>query len=325
MKIRNIFLVAIAIFTTTTLMAAETYKEAWAKGVKEYKAKKYKESAVTFAEAAKLAKTPEEKYSSMCYQGYSLRSLRKYDEVIKVFEDLMKVEKLNAGLKNKAFSQYLHSLYYAKKYKEVLKMTEKTLMDDNASNSMKTICAYLSCLSSNTLIKYSDMEKWAKKMRELNPKGLWNNRGLIYQAQALRYQKKYKEAEKLLDKDIIVKMHPHRQGEAYLERGYVKGSLGKHEKAVVEFVAVYEIPKGYVGHKEVAIVYAIERLKSTGKLEAADVWIERVDTIKNKYWKARGLWNASQILQKQGKLEEAEKKLTECKKSGPWYKKASLK
>jgi hypothetical protein len=38
--------------------------------------------------------------------------------------------------------------------------------------------------------------KWGKKLQELNSKGVWYNRGLIYQAQALRVKKKYDEAEK---------------------------------------------------------------------------------------------------------------------------------
>jgi tetratricopeptide (TPR) repeat protein len=321
MKIRNILFGAIVMFTAAASMAAETYKEAWAKGIKEYKARKYKESVVTLAEAVKLAKTPGEKYNSMCYQGYSLKNLRKYNEAVKVFEDLMKVEKLSAGQKNNVFSQYIHNVYWSKKYKELFAITDKTFADEKASKSMKTNCAFLSCLASGNLRKYDDKIKWAKKLQELNSKGVWYNRGFIYQAQALRAQKKYAEAEKMLSKDVVAKMHPHRQGEAFLERGHAKAAAKKYEEAVVEYAAVYELPKGSFGNKDMAIVYAIERFNSAGKLEAAEVWIERVDSIKSKYWKTRGLMRTAQILQKQGKLEESKKKWEECKKGGSWWKK----
>lgn len=321
MKIRNILLVAFMMFTAAALTAAETYKEAYDGGMKEYKAKKYKEASVALGEAAKLAKTPGEKYNAMCYQGYSLRNLRQHAEAAKVFDDLVKVEGLSAGQKDNAFSQYLHSVYYDRKYDDVISIAEKTIADDKASNGMKSIAAYLACLTTNNQRKYDDKIKWAKKLQELNSKGIWYNRGFIYQAQALRAQKKYKEAEELLNKENIAKMHPHRQGEAYFERANIKVAQKKYDEAVVEYVTVYELPKGHPGHKESAIVYIIESLNAAGKLEDAQVWIERIDTIKSKYWKTRGLMRHAQILQKQGKLKEAKEKWEECKKSGPWWKK----
>ena len=321
MKTRNIFLVAVMMFTAVALTAAETYKEAYEEGMKGYKAKKYKEAAASLAEAAKLAKTPAEKYNSMYYEGYSLRRLRKFTEAVKVFDELMKVEKLSGKQKNNAFSQYLYNVYYSKKYDDVISTAEKTIADDKASTSMKTTSAYLACLSSSNQRKYDDKIKWAKKLQELNPKGYWHNRGFIYQAQALRAQKKYDEAEALLSKENIEKMHPHRQGEAYLERGHLMATQKKYDEAVVEYTAVYELPKGHSSHKELAIVYAIERLNSAGKPEEAQVWIERIGTIKSKYWKTRGLMRHAQLLQKQGKLKEAKEKWDECKKSGSWWKK----
>lgn len=325
MKIRNIFLGATLMLTAAASMAAENYKEAYAKGIKEYKAKKYKEAIVTLAEAAKLAKTPGEKYNSMCYQGYSLKNTRKYADAVKVFEELMKVEKLSAGQKNNAFSKYLHNIYWSKKYKEVIAIAEEKLADDKASNSMKTISAYLATLSSNNMKKYDDKIKWAKKLQELNPKGLWYNRGLIYQAQALRVKKKNDEAIKFLTDENIAKMHPHRKGEALLERGHIKAAKKDYKGAVVEYTAVYELPKGHPSHKEYAIVYAIERLDAAGNPEEAMVWIERVDTIKSKYWKGLGSLRAARVLQKQGKLKEAKAKWQECIKCGPWWRKEANK
>jgi tetratricopeptide (TPR) repeat protein len=321
MKTRSIIFMAVMMFAAAVLTAAETYKEAWEKGIKEYKARKYKDSLATLSEAVELAKTPAEKYNSMCYKGYSLRNLRKHAESVKVFDELMKVDGLSAKQKDGAFGQYLHSIYYSGKNQDVISIAEKTVADDKASNSMKTVSAYLACLSSSRMRKNDDKIKWAKKLQELNPKGYWHNRGLIYQAQALRAQKKYKEAEELLSKENIAKMHPHRQGEAYLERGHIKADQKKYDEAVIEYTAVYELPKGHPGHKEMAVVYAIERLDSAGKPEEAQVWIERIDTIKNKYWKTRGLMRHAQLLQKQGKLKEAKEKWEECKKSGPWWKK----
>ena len=308
-------------FAAAVLTAAETYKEAWDKGLKEFKARKYKDAIATLDEAVKLAKSPSEKYNSMYYKGYALRNLRKYADAVKLFDELLKVEGLSAKQKDGAFSQYLYNIYYSRKYDDVISIAEKTVADDKASKSMKNTSAYLACLSSNNLRKYDDKIKWAKKLQELNPKGVWYNRGFIYQAQALRSQKKYKEAEALLSKENIAKMHPHRQGEAYLERGHLKAAQKKYDEAVVEYTAVYELPKGASGHKDVAVVYAIERLNSAGKPEEAQVWIERIDTIKNKYWKTRGLMRHAQLLQKQGKLKEAKEKWEECKKSGPWWKK----
>lgn len=320
MRIRNILLgTAVMCFSVAT-MAEETYKDVCAKGMKEYNAKKYTEAAVTLGEAAKLAQTPEEKYNSMCNQGYALKSSRKYDEAVKVYDNLLKVDELTEAQKNNVFSQYLHNVYWGKKYDDVLNIAEKTFADDKANSNMKTTCAYLACLASSQTKKYEDMEKWAKKLFELNPAGVWHSRGLIYQAQALNGQKKPEEAMKMLPKDVIAKMHPHRQGEAYTERGNIQASIKKHQEAVLEYTAVYEIPKGYAGHKEVAIVLIIEQLNAAGKPEDAAVWIERVDSIKVQYWKTRGLMRTAQILEKQGKLEDAKKKWDECEKSGPWWK-----
>ena len=320
MKTSNIFLVAVMMFTAVALTAAETYKEAYEEGMKGYKAKKYKEAAASLAEAAKLAKTPGEKYNSMYHEGYSLRYLRKYPEAVKVFDELMKVEKLSVKQKNNAFIQYLYNVYYCKKYDDVISIAEKTIADDKASTRVKTNFAYLACLSSSNQRKYDDKIKWAKKLQELSPKGYWHNRGLIYQAQALRAQKKYDEVEALLSKENIEKMHPHRQSEAYLERGHLKAAQKKYDEAVVEYTAVYELPKAHPNHKAAAIVYVIERLNSAGKPEEAQVWIERVDTIKHKYYKALGLRRTAELLQKQGKLKEAKAKWEECKKYGYWKK-----
>lgn len=321
MKVRNILLGATLMITAASAMAAETYKEAWTKGIKEYKTKKYKESIVTLAEAVTLAKTPGEKYNSLAYYGHALRCLRKYTEAAKAFEDLMKVEKLSAEQKNNAFSQYINNIYYSKKYKEVIDIAEKTIADEKASTSMKTNAAYLATRSSHNLRKQDDKIKWAKKLQELTSKGLLYNRGLIYQAQALGVQKKYNEAEELLTKEVIAKMHPHRQIDAFMTRGQIKAARGKHGEAVLEFIAVYELPKGLPSHKEVAIVHIIDKLNAAGQLEEADVWIAKVDTIKNKYWKTRGLLRTAQNLEKKGKLAEAKTKWEECKKSGPWWKK----
>ncbi len=321
MKFRNILLMAVMMFTAVVLTAAENYKEALEKGMKEYKTRKYKDAVVTLEEAAKLAKTPSEKYNSMYYKGASLRYLRKYSEALKVFDDLLKVEGLSVREKGNAFSQRLYNIYYSKKYDDVLSVAQKTLDDDKASNSMKTTAAYLACLSCDRLKKYDEKIKWAKKLQEINPKGIWYSRGFIYQAQALRAQKKYDEAEALLSKENIAKMHPHRQGEARFELGTIKAAQKKYDEAVVEYTAIYELPKVNPGHKDMAVVYAIERLNSAGKPEAAAVWIERIDAIKSKYWKTRGLMRHAEILQKQGKLKEAKAKWEECKKSGPWWKK----
>ena len=321
MKIRNLLLGATLMLTAAASMAAENYKEAYAKGIKEYKAKKYKESAVTLAEAANLAKTPGEKYNSMCYQGYSFKNMRKYADAVKVFEELMKVEKLSAAQKNNAFNQYLHNVYWSKKYKEVIEIAEKTCADEKASKYMKSIGAYLASLSSNNLRKYDDKIKWAKKLQELNDKGVWHNRGLIYQAQALRAKSKNDEAMKLLADESIAKMHPHRKGEAMLERGHIKSAKKDYEGAIVEYTAVYELPKGYKGHKYIAIVYAIEKLDAAGKPEDAMVWVERIDEIKSKYWKALGCLRAARMFQKNGKLKEAKAKWEECIENGPWWKK----
>ena len=325
MKTRNILLGAVIIFAAVTSIAAETYKETYAKGIKEYKAKKYKESLATLSEAAKLAKTSDEKYNSMLYQGYSLKKMRKNDEAAKVFENLMKVEKLSAAQKNHVFSQYLLNIYWSKKYKEVITIAEKTIADDKASANIKSNAANLSCLSSGKIKKYDDEIKWAKKLQELNSKGVWYNRGFIYQAQALRAQKKYKEAEELLSKENIAKMDPKLQGEAYLERGHIKANMKKYDEAVVEYTTVYELPKGHPNNKERAIVYAIEKFDAAGKLEEAMVWIKRIDTIKSKNLKARGFLRAAQLLQKQGKLKEAKVKWEECKKIGPWWEKEAAK
>ena len=325
MKIRNILLGATLMLTAAASIAAENYKEAYAKGIKEYKARKYKESAETLAEAAKLAKTPGEKYNSMCYQGYSLKNMRKYADAVKVFEELMQIEKLSATQKYNAFSQCLHNIYWSKKYKEVIEIAEKTCADEKASNSMKSIAAYLATLSSNNMRKYDDKIKWAKKLQELNDKGVWHNRGLIYQAQALRAKKKNDEAIKLLTDENIAKMHPHRKGEALLERGHIKAAKKDYEGAIVEYTAVYELPKGAKGHKDIAIVYAIEKLDAAGKPEDAMVWVERIDTIRSKYWKGLGALRAARMLQKNGKLKEAKAKWEECIKCGPWWRKKANK
>jgi len=321
MKIRNILLVATLMFTAAAAMAAENYKEAWAKGLKEYRAKKYKKSAVSLGEATKLAKTANEKYNSMYHQGYSFRYLKRYPKAIKVFGNLLKVEKLSATQKNNTFNQYLHNIYYSKKYKEVIAIAEKTIADDTSSNEIKTSCAYLASLSTRALKKYDKTIKWTKKLQELNPKGYWYSRGLIYQAEALRGQKKYKVAERLLNKEAIAKMHPQRQCEAYIQRGHIKNAIVEPQEAIVEFTTAYKIKKGHPNHKENAIVYIVEVFNSAGKLEEADIWIERIDTIKNKYWKTRGIYNQAIILKKQGKLKEAKIKFKECKKTGVWYKK----
>jgi tetratricopeptide (TPR) repeat protein len=321
MKMHNILLGVTLMFTAAASIAAETYKEAWANGYNEYKAKKYKEALAAFGEAVKLAKTPAEKYNSMMYQGYSLRYLRKYTDAIKVYEDLLKVDKLSESQKNNAFSQYLHNFYYSKNYKELFSIVEKNFADEKASKGVKTTCAYLACLASSNKRKYDDKIKWAKKLQELNPSGTWYNRGLIYQAQGLRSLKKYKEAEAVLSKEAISKMPLSRQGEASLELGHIKSYAKKYDEAVVEYTAVYENPKANSYHKGLAIVYVIEKLNSAGKPDEAAVWIEKVDTIKNKYWKARGFLRAAQLLQKQGKLKEAKTKWEQCLKTGKWFKK----
>jgi tetratricopeptide (TPR) repeat protein len=325
MKIRNILLGATVMCTAVAVMAAETYKEAWTKGLKEYKAKKYKEAVVTLGEAAKLAKTPAEKYTSMCHQGYALQRSRKYNEAAKVFDDLMKVDKLSVPQKDNAFNQYMHNIYWSRKYKDLFAITAKTMADDKATNAMKTSGAYLSCLASGNSRKYADKINYAKKLIELNSKGVWHSRGLIYQAQALRGQKKFEAAMNLLPKEVIVKMHPHRQGEAYLERGNIKAGIKKYSEAVIEYIVVYELPKGHPTHKATAIVQTIEVLNSAGTPEAAAVWIERVDGIKNQYWKGRGQLRAAQLLEKQGKLEAAKKQWEACAKTGSWWRKLAKK
>ncbi len=321
MKIGNIFSGIVLMFTATTLIAAESYKEALEKGMAEYKAKKYQDAAVMLNEAAKLAKTPDEKYNSMYYQGYSLGKMRKYTEAAKIFAELKEVEELSAGQRNNAFKNYLRNIYNDKRYTDVIDVAEKTIADDKASKNMKTTSAYMACLASNRTQKYDDKTKWAKKLQEINPKGIWHSRGLIYQAQALRAQKKYKEAEEILNKDVIAKMHPYRQGDAYFELVNIKNAEKKYEEAISEYITVYNLPKGHKNHKERAIVLIIEELNSIGKPEEAKVWLERIDLIKNKYWKTRGLKCYADNLQKQNKLKEAKIKWEECKKSGKWWQK----
>ncbi|MDD3703315.1 MAG: hypothetical protein PHV75_01655 [Victivallaceae bacterium] len=80
-----------------------------------------------------------------------------------------------------------------------------------------------------------------KKLVELNDKGLWHNRGLIYQATALRNQKKYDEALAMLPDDVIAQMHPHRQGEALIERGHIFRFNKKYPEAIGEYTKVYEL------------------------------------------------------------------------------------
>ncbi len=323
MKMRNILFGATFMFTAAASMAAESYKEAWDKGYKEYKAKKYKEAAVTLGEAVKLAKTPAEKYSSMYHQGYALQRVRKFADAAKVYEELLNVDKLTQAQKDKAFSQYLHNVYWGKNYKEVVAIAEKTLADEKASKNIKTTSVYLACLASGNLNKNEDKIKWARKMQELWPSGTWHDRGLIYQAQALRTMKKYDEADAVLSKEAVAKMHPYWQGEAYLERGRIKAYNKKYDEAVLEYITAYNIPKGHPNQKEVAIVCIIERLDHAGKPDEAMEWIEKVSTIRdnNKYWKSLGSLRAARVLQKKGKLKEAKAMWEQCLKYGKWWKK----
>ncbi len=321
MKIANTIIIAVLTFTAITSIAAETYKEAFEKGMAEYKSRKYKEAAVTLSEAAKLAGTPDEKFSSQSYQGYSLQRMYKYAEAAKLFNELSKVEKLSPAQRDKAFGNYLNTIYRAKKYVDIIAVAEKTIADDKASDAMKTSAVIAACKVSDKIKKYDDKIKWAKKLQEINPKGIWYNWSLIYQAQALRKQKKYKEAEDILSKDAIAKMHRYRQGDAYLERANIKNAEKKYKEAIIEYTAVYNIQHGKLYNKCSALVSIIDRLDYMSKPEEAEVWIGRIDSIKNKYWKAKAMKSYAKFLQKQNKLKEAKEKWEECKELGKWHRK----
>ena len=322
MKVRNILIGAALMLTAVTAMAEGTYKEIFAKGLKEYKARKYKEAIVTLKEASELAKNAKEKYYSGCYYGYSLNRLRKYDDAIKVFEDLLKVEGLKQGEKDNVLYHCVRNNYYARKTDKVIEFTEKIIADDKVGKRTKTLVANLACSSKSRDKKYKEAEKWAIKMQELDPK---NHSAVIFQAQALRGQRKFEEALKVVNKDIIPEMNQKNQGNARLERSRLLSALKKHGEALVEVTAVYELDKVHQNIKDVAILYAIERFNIDGKLEGVDIWVERIDLMKHKYYKGRATLRYGQILQKQGKLEEAKKKLEESKKLHKSFKREANK
>ena len=325
MRVRNILLGTAFLYVTAANVAAETYKEAYTKGMKEFKARKFKESAATLEAAAKQGKTPTEKYNAILYQGFSLNKQRKFMDAAKIFEDLGKVEKLTVPQKNNAFNQYIHNIYWARKYDQVFAIATKACADDKATLYVKSNCAYLACLAAGNIKKYNEKIKWAKKLIELNPKGTWYDRALIYQSSALRGLKKYDEAKKLLSEDAISKMHPHRQGEAHAELGNAELAMKKYPEAIVEFTKIYELPKAHPAHKGMAVGMIIETYNSVGDLEKAEVWMEKLDTIKHKYWNGRGHLRAAQLYEKKGKLEEAKKHWEACAKAGTWWKKLAKK
>ncbi len=346
MKIRSIAIFAVIMTVAVGTWAAETYKQAWTEGIKQFKAKKYAEAEKTFAEAVTLAKSAGEKYNSMYYQADCMRRKRKFADSVKVLDELLKVEGLSKGQKDSAYSAYLHNIYRQgkKKYPEVLTEADKTIADANASNSMKLTSCYLGYQAAKRLKKYDQAIEYAKKLADYdkNLKGTWNARSMTYQAEALRYKKEYQQALDVLPEEKIAKMHPHRQFEAYMQRGYAYENMKKYPEAVKEndkavnatdhknqqadgkirkginlarikkypeAVAVYtdicEMDKVHPSKKTIAAVYAIEALNAAGKPEEAIVWGEKLDKAKNNYWKTRGLLKLGNSYEKQGKADKA--------------------
>ncbi|MDD5599114.1 MAG: DUF4838 domain-containing protein [Victivallaceae bacterium] len=156
-----------------------------------------------------------EKYTAMYKQALQLQKAKKYAEAATIFAVILENISASGLPKNRVTSSYLHNLYWNRKYQEVVDFAEKTMANPHSDNSAKIICCWLACLSCRDLQKYADMEKWAVNLQSFSsPKERNYARGIIYQAMALKLQKKLKTAAALLSEEKIAAMPPSQQKHA---------------------------------------------------------------------------------------------------------------
>jgi tetratricopeptide (TPR) repeat protein len=227
------------------ILASTNYKETQDKGIEQYKDKDYLNAIRNFALAAKLASTPAAKYMAIFYIGASQKQLRNFTGAAEVYKELQQIPGISRAQKDNAYIQYILNLYWGRKYKEVIEIADNTLAGKGASDKIKLKSCDLGYLSARNLRLHPKSIEFAKSLAvyDKDPAGHWNARSLIFQALALRLMKRYDDALAMLPEDKIKKMHPDRQGDAYIAIGEIYDSMGKYKQAAAAYTKAAKAAK----------------------------------------------------------------------------------
>ena len=230
---------------------ADAYKDAYAAGGKEEKAKKYEVAATSYLSAADVATKPQQKAEALFRAGECFRSISKFgkaDDCYKKIIGLKDISSYTLGLAQLRIGQLL---YWQNKYAESIAELEK--VDDikgvhlHLQTDAMLHCGY----NYDRMKKYDKAEECYRNVMaqgKTYPHHL--SRAAVCLGNDLRIQKKYEDALAEFSKvPEIPGAHPHHISDAYMNMGYVLREQKKYKEAIAAFEKCIAFEKAHPYHK----------------------------------------------------------------------------
>ena len=230
--------VVMAIAIGATAYGQETYKEAWGKAYKTYRARKYKEAIGEFEAALKLATKPAERSQSQMYVCYSLYNSRQYPKCAEACRSLLEMPDATKGDRLNAQCYLGYSLYNARKYAESTQEWKKLMEQKGVSKRYQALALYYTGACENALKQYDKAMESFQKCVDLSggPKG-YGASAQISLAQLYAYRKNdLKKGVELLQAILAVpKLSGYGVSQAEYETGRLYYNKRQYAKAREHF------------------------------------------------------------------------------------------
>ena len=230
----RVIAVAMALALCAAALGQETYKEAWGKASKTYRARKYKEAVPEFEAAAKVATKPAEKWQARMYVCYSLYNSRQYDKCAEAARAFVETPGLSKSYLLSGRSYQGYSLYNTKKYAECIECWKKMMEIPGVSKAYQALSLYYIGLCENGLKQYDKAIETLEKCIAVSggPTG-YGFSAQIYLAQFYAYRKNdlekgVKLMQAALDKP---KLTGYERSRVEYETGRLYQSKGQSAKA----------------------------------------------------------------------------------------------
>ncbi len=254
--IKSIMLIAV-MAGACSLLAADfaDYKTADKAAYKAYRAKKYGEAIESYQASLKLAEKPQQKSQAVYMTAVCYYRMKKYDDAIKEFDQLLTMEKASSSQKAYAHWHKGCISYIKRKYDDALGDFEKILGVEKVSNGHKAQAyTYIGrCLSAQK--KYAEAVESYKKVLDLKVHINTINQARLYIAGVLRAEKKPEEALKVYQEILdSPKAHPNHKAQAFNGTGYIIYCQKKYDEAVKEYEKTLALEKVRVAYKAQADV-----------------------------------------------------------------------
>ena len=233
-------LVFVFVILFSSSIIARPYNEEEKEGIKLYKLgvesaniKQYEEAIKYFDQA--IIKFPQitEAYIS---KGHILNILGKYEEALKVSDEVLKLDKIlkTKGIKNKKISKSRalnlksYSLYQLKKYQESLEYSNLALSYEDKYIPSLYIRGGSYAALGNYQLAIDDFDKTL----ELDPNNSANDETYLSRACPLYKLGRYEEALATCDKALEITDNPNNLPQIYSKKAMALNKLGRYEEAL---------------------------------------------------------------------------------------------